>query len=80
MNLPDAPGGDVLAAMQADPDLRDIPVIVVSADATRLQVLTMLRRGVRAYLTKPFNVAEALAAIDAALVAEPARHDDPACR
>lgn len=67
MNLPDAPGGDVLDAMQADPALRETPVIVVSADATRLQVSAMLRRGVRAYLTKPFNVAETLAAIDSAL-------------
>jgi PAS domain S-box-containing protein len=70
MNLPDAPGGDMLDAMQSDAELRNVPVIVVSADATRLQVSTMLRRGVRAYLTKPFDVTEALAAIDAALGVE----------
>ena len=67
MNLPDAHGADALDAMQADEQLRGVPVIVVSADATRGQVATMLRRGVRAYLTKPFDVAEVLAGIDAVL-------------
>ena len=37
MNLPDAPGGDMLDAMQSDAELRNVPVIVVSADATRTQ-------------------------------------------
>lgn len=67
MHLPDAHGSAVLDVMQADPALRDTPVIVVSADATQQQIGAMRRRGVRGYLTKPINVPETLAGIDAVL-------------
>ena len=67
MHLPDAHGSVAIDAMQVDPALRDTPIIVVSADATRQQIGAMRARGVRGYLTKPLNVPEALAAIDAAL-------------
>ncbi len=77
MHLPDAHGGEALDAMQADPLLHSTPVIIVSADATRQQVTTMLRRGARAYLTKPINVTEALAAIDAVLREQAAKAREP---
>jgi PAS domain S-box-containing protein len=67
MHLPDATGHDVLDALAAEPGLRDLPVVVVSADATHRQVATTLRRGVVAYLTKPINVADALAVVDRVL-------------
>lgn len=71
MHLPDAHGSVAIDAMRADPELRDIPVIVVSADATREQVGAMRGPGVRGYLTKPINVPVALAAIDAVLTRQP---------
>ncbi|CAD5373934.1 Histidine kinase [Rubrivivax sp. A210] len=72
MHLPDAHGSVALDAIRADASLAGTVVIVVSADATRQQVNTMLARGARSYLTKPLRVPEALAAIDAALgVASP---------
>jgi PAS domain S-box-containing protein len=67
MHLPDAHGDAVLDQLAADPLLHELPVIVVSADATQAQVDSALGRGVQAYLTKPLNVAELLAAVDAAL-------------
>lgn len=67
IHLSDARGEDLLDAMQADPRLRQVPVVVVSADATRDQAKSMLMRGALAYLTKPLEVAEALRVIDMAL-------------
>lgn len=64
MNLPDASGEQVLAAMQADARLRQIPVVVVSADATHDRVAGMLNSGACAYLTKPLVLAQALELID----------------
>ena len=67
MHLPDAKGDEVLDLLATDARLRDVPVIVVSADATRLQIENARQRGVRNYLTKPLNVAEVLEAVDAVL-------------
>jgi CheY-like chemotaxis protein len=60
LNLPDMSGGDVLRHLRDDPRTRDIPVIVISADATRDHVEKLLAAGARAYLTKPLDIRELL--------------------
>jgi PAS domain S-box-containing protein len=64
MHLPDGNGLDVLAALRADPALRPVPVIVVSADAMASQVEAALAAGASAYLTKPVSVSELLRVVD----------------
>jgi signal transduction histidine kinase/CheY-like chemotaxis protein len=64
MHLPDGHGHQVIDALAADPGLRQLPIVVVSADATLAQVGNALERGVAAYLTKPIDVAETLTTID----------------
>jgi signal transduction histidine kinase/ActR/RegA family two-component response regulator len=75
-HLPDIPGEEVFRLLQTDSRTRDIPVIVLSADAMPSRMRQFLDGGVRAYLTKPLNVPELLAAIDEALRGD-ARPDPP---
>ena len=58
LNLPDISGFEILRILRADPATRDIPVIVISADATKEQVRRLLDAGARAYVTKPLEVAQ----------------------
>ena len=67
LHLPDLPGIEVLARLQADPATSDIPVVVLSADATPGQIDRLLAAGARHYLTKPLDVAELLAVLDGSL-------------
>ena len=64
MHLPDMGGEAVAAALRADDRLCRTPVVVVSADATRMQIDTMRQFGVQACLTKPLELAETLRVID----------------
>jgi signal transduction histidine kinase/ActR/RegA family two-component response regulator len=66
LHLPDVPGDEVLAQLKADPETASIPVVIISADATQGHVSRLLRAGAAAYLTKPLDVREFLAAVDAA--------------
>jgi PAS domain S-box-containing protein len=63
LHLPDMGGTAVLKALQADADTSDIPVVVMSADATPSQIRALLATGARAYLTKPLDVREFLAVV-----------------
>src|SRR5438445_7222354 len=72
LHLPDMPGQEVLRHLQADPRIRDIPVIVISADATPSQIRDLLAMGARAYLTKPIDVSRFFGTIDEALAQAPA--------
>jgi CheY-like chemotaxis protein len=56
LHLPDMAGIDVLRHLQADPRTRDIPVVVISADATPGQIDRLLSAGARTYLTKPLDI------------------------
>ena len=67
LHLPDIPGDEVLARLLEDPETRDIPVVILSADATPVRIERLLTQGARSYLTKPFDVAELLALFDAHL-------------
>ena len=63
LHLPDIPGEQVLARLQDDPETRDIPVIVLSADTTRERE-QMLVAGACAFLTKPIDLRRLLELLD----------------
>ena len=67
MHLPDIDGLELLRHLQADPATSDIPVIVVSADATETRIGQAIAAGATHYLTKPVNVPQFLAALDEVL-------------
>ena len=67
LHLPDVPGWQVLGQLKADQATRDIPVVVISADATAPQIKRLLSAGASSYLTKPLDVAEFFRVIDETL-------------
>ncbi len=67
MQLPDISGMQVLRTLKQDAALADIPVVVVSADATSLHVQEALQAGALHYVTKPVDVAHFLALVDGIL-------------
>jgi len=64
LNLPDIHGYDVLMLLQAEIKTREIPVVVISADAMPLQLAKLLKAGARNYLTKPLDVPAFLQEVD----------------
>jgi CheY-like chemotaxis protein len=54
----------VLRRLRQSPETREIPVVVVSADATPRQIERLRTDGARDYLTKPFDVKKFLALVD----------------
>jgi len=67
LNLPDLHGHEVLVRLRSHPATRDIPVVIISADATLRQIDKLLSTGARSYLTKPFNIKELLHVVDTIL-------------
>jgi CheY-like chemotaxis protein len=67
LHLPDLPGQDVLHQLLTTPETSEIPVAIISADATNGQVGRLLSAGATAYLAKPLDVAELLAVVDGAV-------------
>jgi PAS domain S-box-containing protein len=67
LHLPDLPGQDVLHQLLTTPETSEIPVAIISADATNGQVGRLLSAGATAYLAKPLDVAELLAVVDRAV-------------
>jgi DNA-binding response OmpR family regulator len=65
--MPRRNGYEVCQAIKADPELRRIPVIMLSAKAQEVEVLRGLELGATAYIAKPFGNAEVLEAVRAAL-------------
>jgi signal transduction histidine kinase/ActR/RegA family two-component response regulator len=64
LHLPDLGGEDVLSQLRADVRTRDIPVVVLSADATSRRLDRLLAAGAAAYLTKPIRARRLLEVLD----------------
>ncbi len=64
LQLPDGSGFDLLARVLEDEATKDIPVVIVSADATSEQQGRSRALGAAAYLTKPVRVDEVLRLVD----------------
>ncbi|CAN5642324.1 hypothetical protein BH20ACT23_BH20ACT23_10630 [soil metagenome] len=71
LNLPDISGAEVLSTMRNDVSTRDIPVVIISADATSHQIDRLIEAGARAYMTKPLDVQRFLDVVDESLEGDP---------
>ncbi len=67
LNLPDLSGDKVLLHLRQDPELRQIPVVMISGDAMPSQVQRLLDLGAQSYMTKPFDIKELLRLLDETL-------------
>ncbi len=67
LQLPDMAGDMVLDRLHSDERTRDIPVVMLSADATPSQIKRLLAAGAHDYLTKPIEVQKFLHILDSVL-------------
>ncbi len=56
-NMPGMTGIDLLKAVRADPKLVNLPVLMVTAEAKREQIILAAQTGVNGYVIKPFTAA-----------------------
>jgi CheY-like chemotaxis protein len=67
LHLPDIQGDEVLRQLQGDAATRDIPVMMLSADATPHQIERLRVAGATRYMVKPLDVKEFLQILDETL-------------
>ena len=67
MIMPDLNGDEVLKSIKNNPDTRDIPVVMISADTDTEKVAKCIELGADDYLPKPFNATILRARVGAAL-------------
>ena len=65
--MPDISGLDILRQMRADPELTNIPVVVVSAKSMPADIKNGMEAGASTYLTKPVGFLELKEAVERAL-------------
>jgi two-component system chemotaxis response regulator CheY len=54
-NMPEMDGITLLQEIRKDPQLKDIPVIMVTAEAKKENVLLAIQSGANNYIVKPFT-------------------------
>lgn len=65
LNLPRVDGRQVLAQVKTDPDLRRIPVVVLTTSPSRDDIIDAYDRHVNSYIRKPVDLDEFLAVLRA---------------
>ena len=64
LDLPDMQGLEVIRLLQAEEKTKEIPVVVVSADAMAHQIEKLVKAGAKDYLTKPLDIRAFLQVVD----------------
>src|SRR2546423_2163996 len=64
VNMPRMEGFEVLQHMKADPELRDIPVVMLTAQAQTESLWHGIESGAEYYVTKPIDLPGLLALVD----------------
>jgi len=56
-NMPNMTGIDLLRAIRKDPSLRHLPVLMVTAEAKKENIIEAAQAGASGYIVKPFTAA-----------------------
>ncbi|MBW2031850.1 MAG: chemotaxis response regulator CheY [Deltaproteobacteria bacterium] len=54
-NMPGVTGIEVLTQMRSDSELKDIPFVMVTAEAQKENIIEAVKAGVNSYIVKPFT-------------------------
>lgn len=54
-NMPEMPGIQLLSQVRSDSDLKDIPFVMVTAEAKKENIIEAVKAGVSSYIVKPFT-------------------------
>jgi two-component system, chemotaxis family, chemotaxis protein CheY len=57
LNMPNMNGFELLHAVRADPTLKSLPVLLVTAEAKKEDIITAAQAGASGYIVKPFTKA-----------------------
>ncbi len=68
LNLPDMHGSEVLLQLKQHPETQNIPVAIITADASPSLMRSLLKAGALVYLTKPLEIPALLKLIDENIV------------
>jgi two-component system chemotaxis response regulator CheY len=71
-NMPGMPGLDLLKAVRANDKLKKLPVLMLTAEAKREQIVEAAQAGVSGYVIKPFTAVTLKEKIDKILSAQAA--------
>lgn len=71
-NMPGMPGLELLKAVRADERLAKMPVLMLTAEAKREQIVEAVQAGVSGYVIKPFTAATLREKIDKILASQAA--------
>ena len=63
LNLPKRDGREVLKELKTDPDLREIPIVVLTTSAAESDVLASYQLHANAYVTKPVDFERFISAV-----------------
>ncbi len=63
-NMPNMTGIELLEAVRSDDKLKSLPVLMVTAEAKREQIVMAAQAGVNGYIVKPFTAATLKEKID----------------
>jgi len=65
--MPDMDGYEVSTKLKSDPSTANIPIIVLTADSSQKDKVKALKMGIDDYVTKPYDIDEVIARIEAIL-------------
>jgi len=71
-NMPGMPGIDLLKAVRADAKLAKLPVLMLTAEAKREQIVEAVQAGANGYVIKPFTAVTLKEKLDKMLAARAA--------
>ena len=54
-NMPNMDGLDLVKSVRANPDIKDLPILMVTAEAEKDKVIAAIQAGVNNYIVKPFT-------------------------
>lgn len=74
-NMPGMAGLDLLKHVRADERLKKLPVLMLTAEASREQIVAAAQAGVSGYVIKPFTAAVLKEKLEKILAARPPKAD-----
>jgi CheY-like chemotaxis protein len=77
ITMPVMNGIEMLERLKGEPDLKDIPVIMLTAESGKDNVMNIVRKGIKDYMVKPFKGEQLIERVRKIVTLEPKAEDAP---